>query len=218
MRPLAALNPFLRQRNEAVVTGIKVVRKILAENSFPNGFTTKELYALARKEPAPEGFTPFFLDQTTDKVVPHPEHPVRSIRCVLSILKASSTTYLSIFSFLKEDILAALSKSNEIQMKPSLRTPNSEGEAPVKKKKGTSSKEFKWRVIPPEERPQPEPKPWEKSVVGREVGVGADVGHLNKRRQRARIGKVSAAVLRMKERQQKLGDAQSVSDNVNVAQ
>lgn len=38
-----------------------------------------------------------------------------------------------------------------------------------------------------------------KEVYGREVGVGLDVSHLNKRRQRARVEKVSAAVMKMKE-------------------
>ncbi|EDR02070.1 uncharacterized protein LACBIDRAFT_332680 [Laccaria bicolor S238N-H82] len=37
-----------------------------------------------------------------------------------------------------------------------------------------------------------------KPVVGREVGVGLDTSHLSKRRQAARVGKVSREVLKMK--------------------
>ena len=37
-----------------------------------------------------------------------------------------------------------------------------------------------------------------KPVVGREVGVGLDTSHLNKRRQAARVGKVSRDVMKMK--------------------
>ena len=62
----------------------------------------------------------------------------------------------------------------------------------------SSGSEFVWRVVPPEKRHQtPQPRPG-KQVVGTEVGVGADTSHLNKRRRRARVGKVSRAVLQLK--------------------
>ena len=35
-------------------------------------------------------------------------------------------------------------------------------------------------------------------MVGREVGVGLDTSHLSKRRQAARVGKVSREVMKMK--------------------
>lgn len=61
-----------------------------------------------------------------------------------------------------------------------------------------------WKCIPPEDRPTPPPPKPEKFVFGREVGVGLDTSHLNKRRRTARVGKVSRAVDKMKSHQQRM--------------
>lgn len=73
------------------------------------------------------------------------------------------------------------------------------GELPKTGLRLTASQvEWKWKVIAPEDRPgMPTPKQ-KKSIVGLEVGVGADTSHLNKRKQRARVEKVSREVQKLK--------------------
>lgn len=72
---------------------------------------------------------------------------------------------------------------------------------PVKQQRRNAlAKEFVWMVIPPAERPKLGTVPEGKKVVGAEVGVVADMSHLNKRRQRARVTKVTEAVLKLKGR------------------
>ncbi|KAH9477719.1 hypothetical protein JR316_0009945 [Psilocybe cubensis] len=192
---------FLQQRSAAQSAGFAIIRRILATHSFPDGVTTKQLYKLAVQEPIPQGFQPYPLGikypkapskpvkQKSSKVVvkepsypEHPEHPIRSIR------------------FLKEYILPFLQGMREIKMTPQPRTrPISESELTnKKKKKRDTSIEWVWKVIPPNERMPPPGPPKQKEVVGTEVGVGLDTSHLNKRRQEARVGKVSREVDRLK--------------------
>ncbi len=69
---------------------------------------------------------------------------------------------------------------------------------PIKRtQRFASGREFVWKVVPPEERQIPQ-KPQEKKVFGTEVGVGTDISHLNKRRQRTRVSKVAEAVLQLR--------------------
>lgn len=66
---------------------------------------------------------------------------------------------------------------------------------PIKRtQRFASGQEFVWKVVPPEERRPPQ-QPKEKKT---EVGAATDISHLNKRRQRARVGKVAKAILQLK--------------------
>lgn len=113
--------------------------------------------------------------------------------------------FLTPFRFLKKDILAALRDAKEIRTVRQRRvvpTPEEELEAlanPATKRErkalSVAVNEHVWKVLPPQ---QPPPAAAVKEVIGREVGVGADISHLNKRRQRARVEKVGQAVLKMK--------------------
>lgn len=67
-----------------------------------------------------------------------------------------------------------------------------------KQRMADSSVAWVWKVIPPGERAEPPMPPKVKEVVGTEVGVGQDVSHLSKRRQLARVGKVSREVTKLK--------------------
>lgn len=61
----------------------------------------------------------------------------------------------------------------------------------------TTGEVWLWRL---KERPPPPPEPKKaKPVFGAEVGVGEDWSHLNKRRQRAREGKVARDVTWLKD-------------------
>lgn len=102
--------------------------------------------------------------------------------------------------FLKEYILPFLQGMREVKMMQQPRTkalPESET-TKKKKSKVDSSVEWVWKVVPPNERVAPPAPPKRKEVVGTEVGVGLDTSHLNKRRQEARVGKVSREVTKLK--------------------
>jgi hypothetical protein len=99
--------------------------------------------------------------------------------------------------FLKVEVLPALAQSSEIKMvRQSRSTPVNNTE---KVKKGRDPHyEFVWKVIDPNEVPvKPRLKP-KKDVVGKEVGVDLDYGHLNKRRQNTRVDKITLDVEAMK--------------------
>ena len=124
------------------------------------------------------------------------------MRTVPSICSA----FLTCSSFLKREILDTLENFNEIR---TVRQPRADAaaleelslsnpSAPTKRDRkaiASSQVEFAWKVVTP--RPPVVPPPT-KEVYGREVGVGLDTSHLNKRRQRARVEKVSDAVMKMK--------------------
>jgi hypothetical protein len=98
--------------------------------------------------------------------------------------------------FLKVMVLPALAEASEIRMfrQPRL-TPVEET---VKVKGRDPGFEFLWKVVDPNEVPPPRRSKPKKEVVGREVGVDVDYGHLNNRRQNARVGKISRDVEAMK--------------------
>lgn len=220
-------NPFLRQRSSALAEGIRIVRNVLDKNHFPEGFTTKQMFDLALREPVPAGFDPYplaakLLQNPTEKppkdkygpqkptftTPPYPEHPVRSISYV-ALPAILSTTLLKIIRFLKKDILGSLKASHEIKMVSEAKSspiPLPTGDLTKREKKlvRSSTTAWVWKCIPPEDRPKPLPPKPEKFVFGREVGVGLDTSHLNKRRRIARVGKVSRAVDKMKNHQQRM--------------
>ena len=102
--------------------------------------------------------------------------------------------------------MRALEDANEVQI---FRTQRELAHIPNPKKKKGKQQEtstgpalvdvFAWRLstmTPKPSRVYEDKKT--KPVVGREVGVGLDTSHLNKRRQAARVGKVSRDVMKMK--------------------
>lgn len=99
--------------------------------------------------------------------------------------------------FLKTEVLPALAEASEIKkVKQDRLTPVDNTE---KVKKGRDPDvEFVWKVVDPNEVPRPPRSPPKKEVVGKDVGVGLDYGHLNKRRQNARVGKITRDVEAMK--------------------
>ncbi|PPQ70988.1 hypothetical protein CVT24_009942 [Panaeolus cyanescens] len=196
---MSLYSPLLKHKASALSSGINIVRNVLKQDAFkaahPEGFTTKQLYQFAVKEPVPQGFQPYPLKPTKrpapakyakpvpDSFPPHPEHPLRSIK------------------FLKTEILPYFSGRHEIKMVKQPRTglPLVDNAAAAGKKKATSTPtEFVWKLTDPSQIPRP-PAPKVKEVVGREVGVGLDISHLNKRRQRARVEDITRSVNRMKE-------------------
>lgn len=76
-------NPYISGRlqmstiinQKARAEGLKIVRIILKSN--PNGFTTSQLFQVAVQQPPP----PYFLAYQPWPPS-HPEHPIRSIKCI----------------------------------------------------------------------------------------------------------------------------------------
>ena len=94
-------------------------------------------------------------------------------------------------------MLPALAKSFEIEMVKRHRLSAVNDTEKVKKKK-VPGMEFVWKVADPDKVPPPPRFKRKKAVVGTEVGVNLDYGHLNKRRQNARVGKITRDVETMK--------------------
>jgi len=106
--------------------------------------------------------------------------------------------------FLKKQILPVLEGRHEIKKvqlpRHTIASDVSSG-ATTKKGKGGAKEEkmaFYWTAVPETERPVRQAPPPAKVVVGREVGVGLDYSHLNKRRQAARVGKITRNVNKLK--------------------
>ena len=104
--------------------------------------------------------------------------------------------------------MRALEDTNEVQI---FRTQREMAHIPNPKKQKGKQQEtttgpalvdvFAWRLstmTPKPSRTYDYEDKKTKPVVGREVGVGLDTSHLNKRRQAARVGKVSRDVMKMK--------------------
>ncbi|KAF8157035.1 hypothetical protein B0H34DRAFT_711749 [Crassisporium funariophilum] len=218
---------ILRQRQIAIREGVNIVRNLLKENRFPNGFTNQQMFKAAVRQPPPPGFEPYKvisppqpkfvarklqkweIEKLPPSIAPtHPEHPVRSVK------------------FLKTEILPILEGLKLLKIVRQPRVVNIEGEVeePLptgkvtqqKKKKALSDMEFLWKAIDPATLPKPPAPTPPKVVVGTEVGVGVDFSHLNKRRRRARVEKVSNAVTRMKSYRAERENKQSTSGNVKL--
>ena len=72
---------------------------------------------------------------------------------------------------------------------------------PVKQLQRTAlGREFVWQVVPLEQRPKAAARRMEREVRGAEVGAGADISHLNKRRRNTRVCKVAEAVRQLRGR------------------
>jgi len=198
------MSTIINQKARSLLEGLNIVRNILKSNPFPNGFTTSQLFQVAVQQPPPPDFPVYRHTSAPPKIkkdrdrfrkvkimvpgVPsHPEHPIRSVR------------------FLKAEVLPLLAQKNEIKkVRQKCLTPVdpvdpvNETEK-VKKGKGSDSGyEFVWKVVGPGEVPPPPRLKPKKEVVGEEVGVNADYGHLNNRRQNARVGKITRDVETMK--------------------
>lgn len=92
-----AMNTLARisaQNKSALREGLKIVRKVVATNPYPAGFTTAELYKLAVKEPVPSDFHYEKLplqrpslgkggkQRIPEPAPPRPDHPIKSMTCV----------------------------------------------------------------------------------------------------------------------------------------
>ncbi|KAG5654543.1 hypothetical protein H0H81_000064 [Sphagnurus paluster] len=193
--PFARVLRAAEHNQLAIREGASLVRKVIEKTNAPAGFTIHELYNLALKQrpspdfapPTPEPKLPVpkgTKQKTEVPAPPHPEHPVRSM------------------AFMKRHILPFLECSQEIQKVRTERTA-----APIAPKKGKQAQTdtplatqtvWVWKHIPPSMRPRPTVPEPPKPVYGADVGVGEDLSHLSKRRERNRRRKIRADVHAMK--------------------
>ncbi|KAI0075989.1 hypothetical protein K474DRAFT_1708592 [Panus rudis PR-1116 ss-1] len=162
---------------------LDIVRNIVAAN--PEPLTTHELWKLVVREEAPQHGTSIKVDHTqaTSTEPPYPSHEIRSI------------------SYLKHTVLPELMRRDELKKVHTVRTltqeeieqrlKNLSKHARQASKLTTTTDVWKWQRKTPAPPPAPRPEP---EVFGKEVGVGEDWSHLNKRRRRAREEKVERDV------------------------
>ena len=128
----------------------------------------------------------------------HPEHPIRSIRCILFAPAVRCCfDQLSSARFLKLEVLPVLAKAFEIKTINQPRITPADETGKVKKGRDPGV-EFLWKVTDPNEAPPRRLPKRVKEAVGVEVGVNVNYQHLNARRQIARVGKITRDVNAMK--------------------
>ncbi|TFK41688.1 hypothetical protein BDQ12DRAFT_678344, partial [Crucibulum laeve] len=167
----------------ALKEGLRIVKTVVATNPSSSGLTTAEIYKLAIQQRPSASFQPWSVPPPPSKITygkggdqridgplpPHLEHPIRSM------------------AYLKNTVLPVL-EGNVIQ------------KVEMARKKGATSTTsvWKWKAVDKSTLPKPRiPQP-PKKIFGSEVGVGEDWSHLNKRRRRARYGKVRRDVEALK--------------------
>ncbi|THV07064.1 hypothetical protein K435DRAFT_960037 [Dendrothele bispora CBS 962.96] len=193
------------QQTSAIREGLRMARKIFANEEASSGLTTSELYKLMLKEKPVAGFEKydmkrFMSEKTSGKSVapplpPNLEHPIRSM------------------SFLKQQVLPILEGNKEIRLATTMRTPSiaqtentkaqAQGKSKGKNKVSESTPEMSlspvtvrlWKPVTQHVQKKTQTVNWgpyAKSFKadGHEVGVGEDWSHLNRRRKRARLGAV----------------------------
>lgn len=180
--------------NSATAEALRIVRNVIYSN--PKPLTAHEVYKLALKEPSTvTGKNPIKHERSTGEKVEHDgplppniDHPVRSM------------------SYLKKSILPTLATKKEIEKVHAISTLTPE-EVEQRLKNfskaqrrtaniQTSKDVWVWRPKAPQPTPKPKPAV---EVFGKEVGVGEDWGHLNRRRRRAREESVARDVRWLRE-------------------
>ncbi|KAJ2919014.1 hypothetical protein MD484_g1440, partial [Candolleomyces efflorescens] len=171
----------------ALSAGIAIVRKVLQESAgaHPHGWRTHEIYSLALKEKAPEGFESVVMTHNGQAKPPHLEHPVRSK------------------NFLKE-ILAHMRGYKDVKTVREVRETTPSSSSSSRHQHAT----FVWKLVDKSKLPRPRPPIVRPASLGVPLGIHEDFSHLNKRRQRSRQEKIVRDILKLKE-QRKAAEASS---------
>ncbi|KAI0263110.1 hypothetical protein BC834DRAFT_1043115 [Gloeopeniophorella convolvens] len=169
-----------------------IVLDVIRANNAP--LSTRELFEKSVKVPAPRSSSSRPLTawarhlKTVTPLPPHPDHPVRS----LSYLKHTVMEDLLRTRDVKKVHVKRVLNHEEIQQRLSTMT-----KAQLKKSSPDTLSQLQstwmWQVVEKSKKPAVKAEA-EVKVFGAEVGVGEDWSHLNKRRRRAREGKVARDV------------------------
>ncbi|KAI0937631.1 hypothetical protein AcW1_001535 [Taiwanofungus camphoratus] len=165
----------------------RIVLSIIGSSKSP--ISTQEIYKRAvQEESARTGNSqPNSSVATTSESTPQPPYPSHEIRSM---------------NYLKTVVLPSLVHTHDVEKVHSIHELTSEEleqrlqtmtKSSRKAQASLSASIDTWRWQLRAHKPTP-PKPREKPVFGTEVGVGADWTHLNKRRQNARLLKVTRDV------------------------
>ncbi|KAN0105167.1 hypothetical protein V8E52_011282 [Russula decolorans] len=170
-----------------------IVLGVIKSHNEP--ISTRDVFKLAVKVPAPpsgEPLTPWakYL-KNTKPAPPYPDHPVRS----LSHLKRTILEDLVRTRNIKKvHIKRVLSPAEIEQRKATMSKAHAKKASAAALSQPVST--WMWQLVDKSKKWSLEDtkKDDEEEVFGTEVGVGEDWGHLNKRRRRAREGKVARDV------------------------
>lgn len=155
--------------------------------------------------------------RTPGPLPPHPKHPIRSMTYAFFfrfMCICNRHLWLWICSFLKNAVLPIMEGNKEIKIVRSARIPfhpaaTHRASSPLDKGKRKNKPvhvaatpapvtTWVWKAVDQSTLPKREPPQPPRKLFGVEVGVGEDWSHLNKRRRRARVGKVKRDLAVMK--------------------
>jgi hypothetical protein len=186
--------------------------KLVAKQTPPKDFKALKLPS----RPASNPKTKSGSKRIPAPLPPRPNHPIKSMTCVHNSVCVCFFLLTPSFacSFLKRSVLPILEGNKELQMVRTTRIPFNPASVASRtggKRKGKQEAShaasaaapapvtvWVWKPVDKSKLPRPPaPKP-QRKAFGVEVGVGTDWSHLNKRRRRARVGKVGRDVSSMK--------------------
>jgi len=189
------VRPWIKSPTRA---SIEIVNRVL--KSQPGPLSTKEIYKLALEEKPshlPRNIwsatsAPTGVGRQAPPQPPNPEHPIRSVRYLKTVVLKSLLSDQKVQKIHTTRTLSDTDlKQRLISMtKTARKTKTASLSAPVDA--------WLWRVRKNSSTRNGPEKIEEKEVFGADVGVGEDWSHLNKRRRRARLGKVTRAMIQLR--------------------
>ncbi|KAF8999142.1 hypothetical protein BDQ17DRAFT_1543782 [Cyathus striatus] len=206
----------------ALTESIKIIRSIVEADPRPTGYTSHELFKLARKQQPPPSFmgwgkelyspTPTVAKAKVPDEPPKVDHPVRSIsflkQAVLPLLNTNVIKKTQVNRY--EPLTEAEIKLREEKLKQGKPV-----EGATKDANGVlvrTTKTWAWVVIKPENIQRPSKPKEYKDPKFAVFGFGEDTTHLNRRRRNARPGKIHTAAKRMRTFQE--GVQESIEDKL----
>ncbi len=210
--------------NQPLRPAVNIVRRVVFGSE--TAVTIQELYKLALQQPY-EGpklnhvFRP--SKAASDPKPPNPEHPIRSMRYVANTLIMRDESTLPFTSYLRNVILPELERRQCIEKVHEKRELAPE-EIEVRKNKLSKAAQqnaqqhmtvsvWAWKRRSPRPVPKPKPVP---EVFGKEVGVGDDISHLNRRRQNSRKETVLREVAWLQELQKARREGAAASSKTKL--
>ncbi|KIP06287.1 hypothetical protein PHLGIDRAFT_24640 [Phlebiopsis gigantea 11061_1 CR5-6] len=190
--------------HNATKEALNIVRDVI--HSSPKPLTIHEVYRLALQQPS---------TQTAKNPIKHMKNSSQVIELDGPLPPTNDHVIRSI-SYLKSAVLPVLAKRNEVQRvhttvtftkeELAARLQNLDKAARRTANVHSTQAVFAWKPKAPQGKPKPKPVP---EVFGKEVGVGEDWIHLNRRRRRAREASVARDVAWLRDLEQARKEAAS---------
>ncbi|KAK7021059.1 hypothetical protein VNI00_017548 [Paramarasmius palmivorus] len=215
---MQSVNLFSRntpQKTAAVREGLRMVRSIMASDTSKDGLTTSQIYQITVKKRANVEFKSFLKEVGLSAAKVEQQQATNGQSGSLKAPPPAPPRPLLPLKSMTE-VLPILEGNKEITLKRVMRVPTVTEQAPEttkasKKIKGKGRNEsnanaapspvqvYLWKNVPKPKKPvQGEVNwgPYAKSFKPQwwEVGTGEDLGHLSRRRRRARVDKIGREV------------------------